>query len=170
LVGAKELPSAKTLVGETFYITRGGGPDGGHSLSYEWGPDDSITVTHDFSDGQGRSETRGTENLRIGSKSAAEARRLLSRVRPAKFEGVENYGTRPIGCERRGPHDFGEVTVAFIDERPTGKTEDARVGIFELPYRQSCNTRAAAEASKVIERVLQLLPKSEVAAEFERSP
>ena len=169
LVGAKELPSAKTLARETLYITRGGGPYGGHSLSYEWRPDGSITVTHQFSDGRGGGETRGAENLSISPEAAAEARRLLWRVRPAKFEGVENYGTRPIGCERKGPHDFGEVAVAFTNEGQSSGMEDDQIGIFELPDPQSCNTPAAVEAMNVIQRVLQLLPKSKVAAEFARS-
>lgn len=169
LVGAKGLPSAKTLARETLYISRGGGPYGGHRLSYEWRPDDKITVTHDFSDGSGGGETRGTENLQIPSEAAAEARRLLWRVRPAKFEGVENYGTRPIGCERKGPHDFGEVAVAFIHEGQSNGIEDDQIGIFELPDPQSCNTPAAVEARRVIQRVLQLLPSSKVAAEFARS-
>lgn len=169
LVGAKELPSAEALSRETLYISRGGGPYGGHSLSYEWRPNDSITVTHDFSDGRGGGETRGSENLRISSEVAAEARRLLWRVRPAKFEGVENYGTRPIGCERKGPHDFGEVAVAFINEGQSRGREDDQIGIFELPDRQSCNTPAAVEARKVMQRVLKLLPRSNVTAENERS-
>ena len=168
-MGARELPSAETLALETLYITRGGGPYGGHSLSYEWRPDGSITVTHEFSDGRGGTETRRTENLGISPEAAAEARRLLWRVRPAKFEGVENYGTRPIGCERKGPHDFGEIALAFINEGQSSGVEDDQIGIFELPDRQSCNTPAAIEARKLTQRVLQLMPKSKVAAEFERS-
>lgn len=154
---------------EILYITRGGDPYGGHRLSYEWRPENRITVTHEFSDGRGGVETRGTENLRVSSEVAAEARRLLSRVRPGKFAGVENYGTRPIGCERKGPHDFGEVAVAFINEGQTSGRNDDQIGIFELPYPQSCNTPAAVEARNVIHRVVQLLPKSKVATEFERS-
>lgn len=169
LVGANELPSAKALSRETFYISRGGGAYGGDVLSYEWRPDNSLLVTHTFSDGRGTGEVvRGKETLRISPGDATQARQLLWRVRPAELEGVEQ-DVRPLGCEPRGPHDFGEVTVGFVDEGDASGIEDDQVGIFELPTEESCNTPAAVEARKVVWRALQLFPKSKVAAAFERS-
>jgi len=169
LVGAAVLPSAKTLSREMLYISRGGSPDGGDdSLTYEWRPDDSLTITHTFSDNRLFKTVRGRETLRVSPEVAAQVRQLFWRVRPGKLEGVVQ-DQRPVGCERQGPHDFGEITVAFIDEGSKPGIEDDKVGVFELPTSQSCNTPAAAEARKVVWEALGLLPKSKVAAAFERS-
>lgn len=169
LVGANELPSATALARETFYISRGGGAYGGETLIYEWRPDNSLLVRHAFSDGRGTGEVvRGQETLHVSPEIAAQARQLLWRVRPAELEGVEQ-DARPTGCERRGPHDFGEVTVGFVNGGDASGIEDDQVGIFELPTAESCNTPAAVEARAVVRRALQLLPKSKVAAAFERS-
>jgi hypothetical protein len=169
LVGAKELPSARALARETLFIHRGGGAYGGDALSYEWRPDNMLLVTHTFSDRRGAGElVRGKETLRVAPAVAAEVRQLLWRVRPAKLEGVEQ-DARPTGCERQGPHDFGEVTVGFVNEGDASGIEDDQVGIFELPTADSCNTPAAVGARAVVRRALQLLPKSKVAADFDRS-
>ncbi|MCY7399248.1 MAG: hypothetical protein LH466_10490 [Sphingomonas bacterium] len=169
LVGAEKLPAATELARETFYIARGGGAYGGDALTYEWRPDNSLLVTHTFSDGQGTGEVvRGKETLRIAPIVAAEVRQLLSRVRPAKLEGVEQ-DARPIGCERQGPHDFGEVTVGFVNEGDARATEYDQVGIFALPTADSCNTSAAVEARAIVRRALQLLPRSKVASNYERA-
>ena len=169
LVGANELPSATALARETLYISRGGGADGGDILSYEWRPDNSLLVRHTFSDGRGTGEVvRGQETLHVSPEVAAQARQLLWRVRPAELEGVEQ-DARPTGCERRGPHDFGEVTVGFVNEGDASGIEADQVGIFELPTADSCNTPASVQARAVVRRALQLLPKSKVAAAFERS-
>jgi hypothetical protein len=169
LVGAKELPSATALARETFYITRGGGAYGGDTLSYEWRPDETLLITHTFSDGRGTGDVvRGKETLHISPEVAAQVRQLLWRVRPAKLEGVEQ-DARPTGCERQGPHDFGEVTVGFVNEGDAPGIKDDQVGIFELPTAESCNTPAAVEARAVVRRALQLLPKSKVASDFDRS-
>jgi hypothetical protein len=169
LVGAERLPSAKALAREILYIARGGGPDGGDALSYEWHPDDLLTVTHTFSDEGGAGEiVKGKDILRLAPDVAAEARRLLWRVRPASLEGV-GQDARPAGCRRRGPHDFGEVIVGFIDKGDEADTGDDRVGIFQLPTRESCNTPAAIEARKVVWRALQLFPRSRAAMRYDRS-
>jgi hypothetical protein len=169
LVGAEELPAATELARETFYITRGGGAYGGDALTYEWRPNNSLFVTHTFSDGRGTGEVvRGKETLRIAPEVAAEVRQLLWRVRPAKLEGVEQ-DARPIGCERQGPHDFGEVTVGFVNEGNSRGIDDDQVGIFALPTADSCNTSAAVEARAIVRRALQLLPRSKVASNYERA-
>jgi hypothetical protein len=168
-VGAKELPSATVLARETFYITRGGGAYGGDALTYVWRPDNSLLVTHTFSDGRGTGEVvRGKETVHIAPEVALKVRQLLWRVRPAKLEGVEQ-DARPTGCQRQGPHDFGEVTLGWVNEGDARGIEDDEVGIFSLPTGESCNTPAAVEARAAVWRALQLLPKSEVAAAYERS-
>jgi hypothetical protein len=169
LVGARELPSANALLLEGLYISRGGGDGGGDRLSYDWRPDNSLLVVHEFSDGKGSSVIRGRETLRFSPEIAGQARRLLWRIRPAELEGMEQ-DARPNGCKRRGPHDFGEVSVAFVKEGDdAARTEDDQVGLFALPTVESCNTPAAAEARAVVGRALQLLPDSKVAAAFKRT-
>jgi len=168
LVGANELPAATALARETFYISLGGGPAGGDELSYEWHPDNSLLVKHTFSDARRPGEVvRGQEILHVPSEVAAQARQLLWRVRPAELAGFDKEYARPTGCKRRGPHDFGEVTIGFVSEGPKSGVEDYKIGIFELPSVESCNTPAAIEARAVVRRALQLLPKSKVVAAFE---
>lgn len=171
LVDAKAPPSAKALSREVVYISRGGGAYGGDALDYEWRPDNSLTITHKFSGRSARQTIKGREILRITPEVAAEVRRLLSRVRPANFEGVEQ-DQRPIGCERQGPHDFGDIVIVFVNQDDPAmpyEAEDDRIGRFELPVPSSCNTPAAVEARKVVWQALQSLPKSKVAAAYERS-
>jgi hypothetical protein len=169
LVGATKLPSANALSRETLYIVRDGDTWPLERLSYEWRPDDSLTVTHSVLDRKApRPVVKGEEILRLSPEVAAQARRLLWRVRPANLEGVE-WLTRPTGCVQRGPHDFGDITVGFIAEGPKPGVEDDRVGIFDLPYPESFYNRQAVEARKVVHGALQLFPPSKVAAGFEQS-
>jgi hypothetical protein len=169
LVGAKELPSATALADETLYITRGGGAYGGDALSYELRPDNSLLITNTFSDRHEAGEiVRGKETLHIAPGVAAEVRQLLWRLRPAKLKGVEQ-DTRPTGCEREGLHDFGELTVGFVNEGDARGIEDDQVGIFALPTADSCNTSAAVEARSIVRRAPQLLPRSDVASDYERA-
>ena len=169
LVGATKLPSATALARETVYISRGGSAYGGDTLSYEWRPDNSLLVKHTYSDGRGTGEVvRGQETLHVSPEGAAHARQLLSRVRPSELEGVEQ-DARPMGCKRRGPHDFGEVTIGFVNEGDASGIEDDQVGIFNLPTAESCSTQTAVEARAVVRGALRLLPKSKVAAAFDRS-
>ena len=168
LVGANDLPPAKALSRETLYIGRGGGAYGGDALTYEWRPDDLLTVTHTFSDNSARQTIKGRETFRVVPEIAARVRKLLWRVRPPKLEGVEQ-DQRPLGCKRQGPHDFGEVTVGFVNEGNKPGIEDDQVGIFSLPDPQSCDAPLAVEAREVVWHALRLLPKSKVAAGFERT-
>ena len=168
LVSATIRPSAKSLSEETLFVTREGGVSGDDTLTYEWRPDNSLTITHTHVDGGARQTVKGRETLRVAPNVASAAKALLSRVRPAKFEGVEQ-DQRPLGCERQGPHDFGEVAVAFIKDGGRPGIAGDEVGIFQLPTSESCNTVAAAEARKVVGKALALLPKSKVAASFERA-
>jgi hypothetical protein len=171
LVGADEIPSAEALSRETLYITRGANDWGGDRLSYELRPNGSLIVTHNHSDGKLGSVEKGRETIDLSSDVAAQVRQLLWRVRPGKLEGqgIEKAEVRPVGCERRGPHDFGEVAVAFINDEDATRTEDDQSGLFELPRPASCNTASAIEARTVVRRALRLLPQSQVVAGFERT-
>lgn len=171
LVGATEFPSAEALSRETLYITRGANDWGGDRLSYELRPGGSLIVTHTYHGLKPPVVERGKETLDVSSEVAAQVRQLFWRVRPGKLEGqgLEKAEVRPVGCERRGPHDFGEVAVAFIDEGDATRTENDPFGVFELPRPDSCNTPAATEARAVVWRALRLLPQSQVVTGFERT-
>jgi hypothetical protein len=168
LVGANDLPPAKALSGETLYINRGGSAYGGDTLTYEWRPDDLLTLTHTFTDNNARVTIKGRETFRIVPETAAKAKKLLWRVRPQKLEGIEQ-DQRPLGCKRRGPHDSGEVTVVFIHEGDKSGIKDDQVGVFRLPHPRSCTAPLAVEARQVVWGALRLLPKSKVVAEFDRT-
>ena len=172
LVGASSLPSAEALSRETLYITRGANDWGGDRLSYELRPDGSLTITHTYSDGRTPKEVvRARDAFRIQPEVAARFRRLMWRVRPDLLEGqgLEKNEIRPVGCERRGPHDFGEVGVAFINEGDAKTTKDDRVALFELPQSDSCTTRAAKYARATVWGALRLLPSSKAVEGFERA-
>lgn len=163
LVGADSLPSADALSREIIQINRGYGQVGGGFLSYELRTDDTLTVTHTD---RRRGEVLGEETFRLASSLAGDSRRLLWRLRPAKLEGVDAHEVRPSGCERRGPHDFGELAVIFIDEGREAGVKDDRLGTFELPRRDSCSTPQAREARQLVRQVLDSFPPSTVAAGF----
>lgn len=171
LVGASGVPSADALAREILYITRGGGDGARDILTHELRPDNSLTVTHTYFDGRGTPgvAVRGKETLHVSPEVAAQVRQLFWRLRPARLEGqgLEKDEVRPLGCERQGPHDFGEVAVAFISEGDTPADDGSAV--FELPPPESCNTPAAIESRKVVWQALALLPQSEVTAAFERT-
>lgn len=164
LVGADRLPPSAALSRETIQINRGYGPVGTGFLSYELHPDDSLTVTH--SDKR-RDKVLGKESFRLASGNADAARRRLLRLRPAKLEGLDAHEARPSGCERQGPHDFGELAVIFVSEDGGPGVEDDRIGVFELPDPQSCSTPQAREARQLVRQVMDLFPPSKVAAGFE---
>jgi hypothetical protein len=94
------------------------------------------------------------------------------RFRPELLEsqGLENNEVRPLGCERRGPHDFGEVNVAFFDEGDAKTTKGHRLAVFELPQPDSCTTRAAERSRETMREALRLLPISKAVESFERAP
>jgi hypothetical protein len=172
LVGATNLPSAEVLSRETLYITRGANDWGGDRLAYELRPDGSLTVTHTYmQSGTPKEEVRARSAFRIQPEVAARFRRLMWRVRPDSFEGqgLEKNEVRPAGCKRRGPHDFGDVGVAFISEGDAKTTKDDRIALFELPQPDSCTTRAAKHARVTVWQALRLLPSSKAVEAFERA-
>lgn len=168
LVGARELPSSRGLSREIVQLNRGYGQISEGFLSYELKPDDSVTVTH-----EDREERKviGSETFRLEPNAAAQARRTLWRLRPARLEGqgMTRGEVRPEGCERQGPHDFGMIAVVFIDEGRGPSIEDDRLGAFELPDADSCSSPAAVEARSLIAQLFRLLPPSRVAAAFPQS-
>ncbi len=168
LVGAKTLPSEAALSSEIIYIRLGGGPDGGHSLTYELRPDDSLSITHKFSDYRSAANTvKGQETFRMSRDSAMSVRRLFWRVRPEKLDFPDGEH-RPMGCTPIGSHDFGEVSIMFHAKGRTSSIEDNPMGQFRLPYADGCKTPAAAEAREVVWRAIHLLPASKTAAAYER--
>lgn len=172
LVGATNLPSAGALSRETLAITRGANDWGGDRLAYELRPDGSLSITHTYLDGKTlKEEVRAKDTFRIPPGEAARFRRLIWRVRPDLLEGqgLEKEEVRPVGCERRGPHDFGEVGITFINEGDAKTIKDDRFALFELPRSDSCSTTAAEQARETIWRALRLLPPSKTVEGFERA-
>jgi hypothetical protein len=169
LVTTKPLPPAKTLAREIIQINRGFGEISPGFLSYELRPEDRLIVTLTLREGRldRPDKVAVEERFRLQPDVAAEARRRLWRLRPSEFGGVEQ-DQRPLGCERRGPHDFGEHAVAFIAEGPEEGVDDDRLGVFEMPSPASCSTAQASEARSLLRKVLASFPPSKAAAEFER--
>lgn len=165
LVGADRLPSSSALSREIVQINRGYGDNSEGFLSYELRPDDTLTVNHTD---RARGIVRGGDKFRLAAEIAGNARRQLWRLRPATLEDLNAQEARPLGCERRGPHDFGELALIFIDEGRAPGIEDDRLGTFELPRPDSCNTEQAREARQLIRQVMESFPPSKVAAGFER--
>lgn len=168
-VGATKLPSVEALSRETIYITRGANDWGGDRLAYELRPDGSLTITHTYlSFKTPKEEVRARDVFRLQPAVATRFRRLISRVRPNSLDGqgLEKAEVRPLGCERKGPHDFGEVGVAFISE---GDAKTARVALFELPQPDSCATGAAKHARETVWAALRLLPASKAVEGFEHA-
>jgi hypothetical protein len=166
LVRAQHLPPAELLSRETIEINRGFGDISPGFLSYQLLPDDRLVVT--LTDRNYPEDVViGKETFQLTSEIAAEARRMLWRVRPEKLEGVE-WETRPVSCYPQSCHDFGELAVAFIAEGSKPGIDDDRIGIFVLPGPDSCRSPAAIKARRLIQRVMHRFPRSKVAAEFER--
>jgi hypothetical protein len=165
LVGAQELPSVDDLSREIIQINSGFGDGSMGFLSYELRPDGTLAVTYEA---RHRDKVVGSETFRLAPEVAMRARRMLWRLRPTSLEGqgLTRDEIRPVGCQRQGPHDFGEYAVVFIDEGEKREIEDDRLGAFELPTPESCNTPTASEARQVVGRVLQSFPYSRVAAAF----
>lgn len=171
LVGAKTLASADMLSRETLYIRRGMTDWCCHYLSYELRPDDTLIVEHTISEDDGLTVTKDSETIKMASEIATKVRWLMRRVRPTELEGqgIEENAVRPIGCERQGPHDFGEVSVAFMHQDHAVNVQNAKFAVFELPYASSCETRVAKEAREVVSQALEMLPQSKPASSFERA-
>lgn len=163
LVGSDRLPSSSALSREIIQINRGYGDVSEGFLSYELRPDDALTVTHTD---RRQNRVSGEETFRLPSDIADRTRTMLWRLRPATLDGVDSHETRPVGCERRGPHDFGELAVVFVREDGPPGVDGDQIGTFELPRPDSCNTKHATEARQLVHQVLQAWPQSRVARAF----
>ena len=141
LVGAKSLPSESELSRETIQINRGYGNITITFLSYELLPDDTLKITLSARD---RKTVIGEDVFRLSPAVADKARRLLWRVRPQELKRIDDGGldweTRPLSCFRRGPHDFGDLTIVFIAQGPEPGVDD------EGWASSNCRFQAAAEA------------------------
>jgi hypothetical protein len=169
LVGVKSLPSARELSLETIQIIPGTSVwISSPRLAYELKPDNSLTVTLTHWDRASPEHeiTDAKETFDLPATVASDARHLLRRLRPEPLQGVE-YLIRPAGCPPPPTDISSEYSVAFIAEGPKPGVDDDRVGRFDLSPSQYCGTKSAAEARQVIHQVLELFPKSNVAADFE---
>jgi hypothetical protein len=167
LVGAKELPSSTTLSREIIYISRGFGWDSHDLLSYELRPDDVLTVTYDHTDRDTLKKISRKDIFHLSSNVTQRTRRMLWRVRPEQLKGIE-WETKPVGCRSDRTDDFPEISVGFVAEGPKPGIEDDRLGLFVLPYPSSCSTRSAVEVRSLMHQVLQSLPPSRVAVQFDQ--
>lgn len=165
LVGAKQLPSRQALSRETIEINFGFGDISPGFLSYQLRPDNKLVISLTDRNREPDSVLI-EETFQLTSMTAAKARKMLWRVRPQEMQGME-WQTRPLGCELQGPHDFGQLAVVFDTEAP-GVDLDDRLGIFELPRPESCRSREAVEARKLMQEVLRTFPASKAPVEFER--
>jgi hypothetical protein len=170
LVGAKELPSEDKLSRETLYLSR---HYRSYYLSYELRSNNLLTLTRTRDGPTDEAEiVEGKEKIRVSADIARQFRKIVWRLRPEKLEDADkelSWPIRPLGCKRRGPHDFGEISIVFVDDENQKSSEDFRIGFFDLPYESSCNTPAAKEARAVILRGLRLLPPSTVIERFQRT-
>lgn len=169
LVGAKSLPSARELSRETIQINpmSSAWTADAQRLSYELRPDNSLSVTLSHWDLGGRDEViDGRETFHLSGSVASQARRLLWRVRPEPLQGIE-WIIRPTGCPPPPTDTFGD-SVVFISGNPEAGTTDRKIGVFEVLPAQYCRESSANEARLVVKQVLQLFPKSKVAAEYQR--
>lgn len=171
LVGAKSLPPANELSRETIQINRGYGDISIAFLSYELLPDDRLIVTLTDRNLE-KDVVLGKDTFQLTPEIAADARRMLWRLRPDELQRFDEGGfeseTRPVGCYRRGPHDFGELAIVFFVEGSQEGVDDDRLGVFEMPHPSSCRSPAALRARETIEHVMQLFPPSKLPTEFER--
>jgi len=152
-------------------IVRSVGDERADTLRYELRPDDQLKIELIlWRDNKGPSPPEKaaiTETFHLSPTAARQAREALWRLRPSKFQGVDQ-DTRPFGCARQSDHDWPETHIAFINQPEGTRPENASVGSMGIPYRRSCNTKAAEEARKVLQRVLDSFPLSKAASAFER--
>jgi hypothetical protein len=169
LVGTKQLPSEDKLSRETLYVTRNHNSD---YLTYELRSNNVLILTHTHYGPPDDTETvEGKATTRVSPEVAKQFRKQIWRMRPEKLEDIDqelSWPVRPLGCRRRGPHDFGEISIVFVDDENRKSNEDFRIGFFDLPTEDSCNKPAAKEARAVILRALRLLPPSTVIERFEQ--
>jgi hypothetical protein len=168
LVGAKKLPAEQQLSRETIEIVPASwdAPEAPH-VYFDLRPDDSLTVTLSHWAEKAHSEViDGRDTFHLSPADASKARRRLWQLRPQELTGVESI-TRPTDCPPPPTDTFPDYSVAFIAEGPKPGVKDDLIGITDVPAARFCAGKSAAEARQLIQQVLDLFPKSKVAAEFE---
>lgn len=165
LVSGSNLPVAGELTRETILIEQGFGGEGYgvHRLTYRVTPDDQLAIAYGLVT-QGQPVAK--ENFGLQSDEADRIREILWRLRPQVLtpDWVDEWSARPLGCKMQGPHDQGEVVVAYI----SGKNDDEGAS-FELPTVQSCDTPAARQARQLLQQVFSSFPNSEIVTEFHKA-
>jgi hypothetical protein len=168
LVGAKQLPTAGVLSREAIQINRGFGSISPGLLSYELRPNNTLIITLTHRDRATFKEvTDGRETFHLPPNMASQARRALWRLRPETLRGLD-WVTRPSDCPAPPTDTFPESTVVFIAEGPNLDIDADRIAVVDVPYLSICHARQSVEAHGLVERVLQSLPSSRVAAEYDQ--
>ena len=170
LVGAKSLPPETELSRETIEINSGYGDISVGFLSYQLRANNTLVVTLTDRRYPEPDRVLVKDTFELPAHVATEVRQMLWRVRPEKLVPLAdlNSEARPVGCSRRGPHDFGELAVVFMAEGPKPGVDDDRLGDFELPRPKSCDTPEAVAARKLMQQVLDKFPHSKAPAELRR--
>jgi hypothetical protein len=160
LVGAKQLPPARTLSRESIQINRGLGSLAPGFLSYELRPDDTLTVTFYAKDW---TTILLSERFQLAPDIATRTRHELWRFRPEHLRGVQ-WDILPTDCPQQPIDSTPEFTVAFIADNG----QHNRIGVVYLPYSSNCSTTQGAAARNLIGSALASFPRSNVAMEFDR--
>ncbi|WP_308515721.1 hypothetical protein [Sphingomonas flavescens] len=167
LVGAKQLPGAKTLRQEIIQLNRSYGGASSSLLSYELGPDNGLTVTVTHRDPDTWKDiTDAKETSNLSTQTASQARNELWRLRPEALQGVEER-VSPADCPTPPTDTFPIAAVVFIAKGTKPGIND-RVAVVDVPAQYTCDTLQGRAARNLIEKVLQQFPHSKVAAEFDR--
>jgi hypothetical protein len=159
------MSSSRQIANEWLFIGQGFGGEGygAHRLEYQLSPDDRLTIDYRLA----ADERPVVESsVRLSPDAAAQIRQKLVRLRPQalKSDWVGDYGVRPVGCQMQGPHDQGEIVVAFMSIK-----DGERGASFELPTAGSCQSGAATKARKLLLEVLGSLPASQIVTEFHKA-
>ena len=162
LVGSPKLAPAQELKRETIWIEKGFGGDGygSHRLSHILRPNNELAVRYSLIADY---RTLEEQTVKLTGEEADRHRRALWRLRPQHLSPspMESEPLLPEGCERRGPHDQGDVTVTFLvsEEGPEGAS-------FELPEPSSCDSQNAKAARVLLSRVLSSFPHTKAEDAF----
>jgi hypothetical protein len=122
LVGAQQLPPENVLSREIIQINQGVGswPSAQGALEYELRPDNSLSITRTKMDRDFKRLVVGQETLHLSSSTAAQARRMLWRLRPDTLQGIQ-VEARPTGCPSPPIDSSPQFFVDFIAEGPKGR-------------------------------------------------
>lgn len=171
-----EAPVSERLVSGEAYFSQGSGQEiimiskgfggealGVHRLTYELGPDNKFKVSYWLISVE---QPIAEETFELDSGLAHQIRRDFWRLRPEEFSAdlLNDWPTLPLGCDRRGPHDFPEIWVIFLpdESKPEGRA-------FDLPSTESCSSSAAQQARLLIEGAIASFPNSKITDEFNKA-